>query len=303
MGDLDQFAKQTFLEETPVVTHGAITGEVPPELGMSEVRLDLVLRVKEEASEELRRLPAPWSVAREHEEIVVEVKMQGDHLDAVTFQRALLRRQARQVRLTEAAAPAVRAEVPLWIVAPHVPGFLRQFRKVVEIAPGCYEVGPSPFAFVWVAANDLPLHDALIPFLVARTGAALDAFGLWVKTRRSPGWLMHMLESLPMSTTVEEDLLRYLGPRPTDPEVLKRRLRIASYFVSQVPEVRDPIIEQGLRPLVHQFERRLARSLTDAEHAVLRERLDRLGADRLGDVVMDLPADALGAWLADPAAT
>jgi hypothetical protein len=32
------------------------------------------------------------------------------------------------------------------------------------------------------------------------------------------------------------------------------------------------------------------------------DRLDRLGPERLGDVVLDLDASALAAWLADPAA-
>ncbi|NUQ78094.1 MAG: hypothetical protein HUU21_31570 [Polyangiaceae bacterium] len=59
-------------------------------------------------------------------------------------------------------------------------------------------------------------------------------------------------------------------------------------------------IEQGLMPLLHQFERRLGRALTPDEHHALRERFNRLGANRLGDVVLDLSAVALVAWLADP---
>ena len=59
-------------------------------------------------------------------------------------------------------------------------------------------------------------------------------------------------------------------------------------------------LSQGLQPLVHLFERRLARSLTDAEQTTLRERFNRVGPARLGDVVLDLSADTLAAWLADP---
>jgi isocitrate lyase len=50
------------------------------------------------------------------------------------------------------------------------------------------------------------------------------------------------------------------------------------------------------------FSRRLQRALTDVERAVIVARLDTLGADRLGDVVLDLSAPELSAWLADPAA-
>ncbi len=46
----------------------------------------------------------------------------------------------------------------------------------------------------------------------------------------------------------------------------------------------------------------LSRPLTPSEQAVLRQRLATLGADRLGDVVLDMDATTLSAWLADPAA-
>jgi hypothetical protein len=54
--------------------------------------------------------------------------------------------------------------------------------------------------------------------------------------------------------------------------------------------------------LQHQFERRMSRRLTPSEQAILRERLATLGADRLGDVVLDTDAATLSAWLADPSA-
>ncbi|MFO0625969.1 MAG: hypothetical protein U0325_10170 [Polyangiales bacterium] len=61
-------------------------------------------------------------------------------------------------------------------------------------------------------------------------------------------------------------------------------------------------MQQGLAPLLRLFSRRLDRALTDDERAVVVARLDALGADRLGDVVLDLAPSALAAWLADPAA-
>ena len=59
-------------------------------------------------------------------------------------------------------------------------------------------------------------------------------------------------------------------------------------------------VTSGLRPLTHQFERRLQRALTVAEHDTLHARFSTHGPDRLGDVVLDLAPDALAAWLADP---
>jgi len=48
------------------------------------------------------------------------------------------------------------------------------------------------------------------------------------------------------------------------------------------------------------FERRLGRALTDEQRAEIERRLDALGPERLGDVVLDLSARKLAAWLADP---
>ena len=60
--------------------------------------------------------------------------------------------------------------------------------------------------------------------------------------------------------------------------------------------------EAGLEPLVHQLTRRLGRPLTTGERASVVLRLETLGPDRLGDVVLDLDAASLAAWLADPKA-
>ena len=65
----------------------------------------------------------------------------------------------------------------------------------------------------------------------------------------------------------------------------------------------DAGIEKGIGPVEHMFARRLGRPLADAERAEVLRRLDTLGPDRIGDVVLDLERDALAAWLADPDAT
>jgi hypothetical protein len=61
-------------------------------------------------------------------------------------------------------------------------------------------------------------------------------------------------------------------------------------------------LEKGLGPLVRQFERRVGRPLADGERATLGKRLETLGPDRLGDVVLDLAPRDLADWLADPKA-
>jgi Uma2 family endonuclease len=59
-------------------------------------------------------------------------------------------------------------------------------------------------------------------------------------------------------------------------------------------------LRAGLQPLQRQFARRLGRPLTEGETATLLARFDTVGPDRLGDVVLDLTPDALGAWLSYP---
>jgi hypothetical protein len=56
------------------------------------------------------------------------------------------------------------------------------------------------------------------------------------------------------------------------------------------------------KTMVSLYERRLGRTMTDEERAVLVRRLEKLGTGRLLDLPFSLSADALAAWLADPTA-
>src|SRR5689334_6288646 len=96
MGQLDQFAKRTFADETVPVTAGGAVWQVPPEIGFSHIQGDGVLVVCR--PDLLALLPPPWSQAATLEEVFLEVKMCRDHLDMIAFDRAVLRRQARQVQ-------------------------------------------------------------------------------------------------------------------------------------------------------------------------------------------------------------
>ncbi len=59
-------------------------------------------------------------------------------------------------------------------------------------------------------------------------------------------------------------------------------------------------IEKGIAPLVRLCVRRLGRALTPGEEVALAARLERVGPDRLADVVLDSAPAELAAWLADP---
>jgi hypothetical protein len=78
--------------------------------------------------------------------------------------------------------------------------------------------------------------------------------------------------------------------------------------VSEEDVMHSPVYEMGhkrgeQKTLARVYERRLQRPLTDAERAALGKLEGTLGIDRLLDVSDELPADALAAWLRDPAAS
>ena len=229
--------------ETAAITHGAMAWQLPPEIGTSEIHLDGLLRVLHHAP--LSSLAAPWSTVEKGDtEIALEIKMQGDHLDLLGFDRASMRRLARQIQRREDKEDRFDGELPLWFVASHVPPLIHARRSLVPVAPGCYRSGPAWLATTWIAANELPLMDELVPFLIARTGRALDAFIRWVADRRSNDWLLDVLLLLPMSTATY-DFLRYLTQEPEDPEMARRRKGIFETFLEKMPEERQKLVNEG----------------------------------------------------------
>ena len=143
--------------------------------------------------------------------MMIELKLAGHPLDRREVEHALLRLQARQVQRVEEQDAAWRGEEPLWLVAPYLPEWMEKLRRPERIAPGCYWIEPQWGRFLWIAADELPLLDELIPFMLARSGPALDEFSRWVSSRRPIEWVLAMLECLPMSMPTREELLRTLG--------------------------------------------------------------------------------------------
>jgi hypothetical protein len=174
---------------------------------------------------------------------------------------------------------------------------------VEDAGQGCRRIGPHDHDVLWIAANELPLRMELLPFLFVRSGRPLVQLMGWAMTVKGPDWVTGVLQSLPMTAELCEEL--YV---PTDPEEQRRiHEKFMLRWLELLPEVEDKVEQRGalkaaLRQSQHLFELRLSRGLTPEELGVLRHRLTTLGAERLDEVVLDLDRAALGAWLADPAA-
>jgi hypothetical protein len=199
--------------------------------------------------------------------VAVEVHYHRWRDGAPGVERALLRRQARQVQRLEEQDASWPGEEPLWLVAPHMPEWLEAARRPERFAPGCYRVEPRWHRFVWIAANELPLLDELVPFLLARSGQALDELGRWVASRRPLEWVLTMLEYLPMSTLTREDLLWRFG-KVEDPEIEARRQRILEVLLEASPQTQQKLIEEGIEK--GRLEGRLEGRLTEARAALRR---------------------------------
>ena len=218
----------------------------------------------------LEHLAAPWPDALPHREVMLELKLTGNHLDRKAVERALLRRQARQVQRVEGDDASWLGEEPLWLVAPHLPDWLDTMRRPVRFAAGCYWIEPQWQRFLWIAANELPLVDELIPFLMARSGQALDEFGRWVAPRRPLDWVLNMVEYLPMSMPTRQELLSKFG-KVDDPEIEARRQHILEALLEASPQTKQQLrLEGELKGQRAALRRVLARrklTLIDDDHA------------------------------------
>jgi hypothetical protein len=291
MGHLELFAQHTFAEETERITAGGAGWLDPPEIRLQKVQSDGLLVIREPHL--LKHLAPPWPEAQAHSEVMLELKLAGNHLDRKATERALLRRQARQIQRLEEGDDTWLGDEPLWLVASHVPGWLKQKYDPMRFAEGCYLVEQRFRSFVWIAANDLPLRDDLIPFLMARSGRLLDDFGRWVASQRPLEWVMNMLKYLPMSVPSRQELLQKFGP-VDDPEIEERRQEILKALLASSPKARQELIDEG------RVEGRLEGELTHAR-ATLRRVLARrqLTVSQHDDVRIEATTDlpTLERWL------
>jgi hypothetical protein len=124
-----------------------------------------------------------------------------------------------------------------------LPPSMRVRYKPKRFAPGCYLVGPAVFSFVWIASNELPLRDDLVPFLLTRSGKAMDEFVTWATPRLSPQRLLDMVECVAMSDFARNYVRHYV--EDNSPEQLERERWLAAQILERHPEFAQPVEDKG----------------------------------------------------------
>lgn len=150
-------------------------------------------------------------------------------------------------------------------------------------------------------ARESPLWLIFAPLAVDASERSLPQVIETLRARTSP----RELEELGVAMAVLADAdKRQRGLRGVITSLLPEEVVMESWIYKQGKQTGlEQGLEKGLGPLAHLFERRLTRGLTQAERGVLVRRLDTVGPERLGDLVIDLSPEALAAWLAAPDAS
>ena len=294
----DQLAKRILTEETSEATRQHVAFEVSPEVPVGALTPDGVVRVV--SAPGLASLPAPWSRLRT--EATLDVKMPGDHSDRPALARNELRRHARWTRLLEELrdrARATRCSLELrdprdhaaWLVAPTLARWVREDAArghfaLEAVAPGCWRLGLGVHDTLWIAANELPLRAELLPFLVARSGAAPAEFLVWSVRVKGPAWTWAVVKELPMTAETADDYI-YV---PDDPEEQYRiKTRYTKRLLEAYPDAANDILQ-------HAREESRFDALRHSVLAVLAARGLSLSDDARARIEATSDATQLDAW-------
>ncbi|WP_437623238.1 hypothetical protein [Sorangium sp. So ce1151] len=168
--------------------------------------------------------------------------------------------------------------------------------------PGLYRSAPGWRVDLVVIAELPRTRETLLLRLLGARAVLRDAVrelaalpdDAWERSIALP-WLVRLLFEIPYEASACAAL---------DTEEEEIVTEVQQWFEQLKQSLRDEGLKEGqVRTLARQFEKKLGRPLAEAERSVLAERFDRLGPDRLDDVLLELPAAAVAAWLADPAAS
>lgn len=134
--------------------------------------------------------------------------------------------------------------------------------KLVPVSQGCYQLHPFHFSLLWICANELPLRDDLLPFLIARSGAKLDEFGLWFMHRCEASTLVSILRYTTMSSEVKHHWWQNM---PIDDEKRYPALRKRTEaLIRDLYEIRPDLLKMFAESLEKKIEKKIEKKLRKA---------------------------------------
>jgi len=196
----------------------------------------------------------------------------------------------RERRTAHAREPIV----PLWIVSAGRPTrVLRGFglRRRRGWPRGVYSADEADGWNV-VVVSELPLGVETLPLRLMGAGKTLHRAVAELHARPRDSWEAGVGDPA-------MDVLMSSGAIPKNAIEKVILMKLQGTYEERMRRAKDEGRQEGLAPLLRQFERKLARPLVNDERTRVIERLARLGPDRLGDVVLDLEPANLAAWLSD----
>ncbi len=103
----------------------------------------------------------------------------------------------------------------------------------------------------------------------------------WVAPRRPTPWVLRMLNYLPMSPSLREELMRYL-PQTEDPEMMERQRHMTEVMLKMYPEAGQELSvraeERGIARGIEQgIERGIEEGRVTEARSALRRVLERRG--------------------------
>ena len=197
---------------------------------------------------------------------------------------------------SERGVPPVRAR--LCLVSAGSPDAARKEWALVQRPgwpTGCLWTGSARGPYV-IVVSELPrTQETLMARMMGKDDTLLRAYDD-LHALPEDAWERRAAASV--LVTLRRDLQRMGLPGYTRSEDV---MGIYQEGLKLLEEERREARAEGMRaPLLHLFERRLRRALTEDERATVLARLGVEGPVRLSDVVLDLDGAQLAAWLADP---
>jgi hypothetical protein len=211
-------------------------------------------------------------------------------------------------------ALALAAETPAEQAVPRIRStlVLLSGREKPWPAEGEYRISPDGAAFSGVRFRIDAVHQRTVAELAARGSPPWMIFAP-LAVDADPDKMKEVLDRLRTETSgrafreiavamtvVADKDKRQRDLRGAIIEMLDKEIVMESWVFTQGKLKSEQ--EGELKVLARLGDKRLGRSLTEGEHAILARRLGSLGHDRVLDTEHDLPPEALAAWLGDPSA-